>query len=372
VSTHSDVIIIGGGIIGCSLALNLAQSGLKVSVFDQSRIGEEASWAAAGMLAPQTDASERSAFFDLCMSSRSIYQSFASHLQEISGIDPQYQDQGILFVTLDQDEAADLGKWCSWQTQSGLNLTQVSGDGARDLEPSVSVRATAGVVIPGDHQIDNRRLMHALATSIKRLGVDVNECAPVEQIAIREGRATGIRSNGQTVEAGIVVMAAGCWSGDLLKEAGMIVPVVPARGQMIALKSEGLPFSRVIHGTHCYLVPRRDHRIIVGSTMEYVGFQKGITVAGIASLLLSAIDLVPALNTFEIVETWSGLRPDTTDHLPVLGPCEIDNLYLATGHFRNGILLAPITAQLIADCIITGKVSDQVRPFGADRFGKPG
>ena len=369
-TSKKDAIIIGGGVIGCSIALSMAQSGLKVAIFERGRAGEEASWAAAGMLSPQTDARAQSAFFDLCMSSRSNYRSFASSVAEISGIDPQYQDDGILCVALTEDEACEMAKWSAWQKDQGLSIDYASGAAARDLEPEINVQAHAAAFIPADHQIENRRLMEGLSIAVRRVGVEINEAAEVEGLIVERGRARGILHRGEAVESGVVVMAAGCWSGNLLKQAGVTIPVLPARGQMLALKGAALPFSRVIHGHKCYLVPRRDNRIVVGSTIEYVGFHKGITAMGIASLLSSATDLVPLLKDFEVVETWSGLRPDTTDHLPVLGPCDIENLYLATGHFRNGILLAPITAQLITQCIVDGSAPDRITPFSASRFAE--
>ena len=368
----NDAIVIGGGIIGCSIALKLAQSGLSVTVFERGRAGQEASWAAAGMLSPQTDAIQRSPFFDLGMASRGMYREFSEGIRELSGIDPEYKDDGILCVAMTDEEAAEMVKWSSWQKEHGLPASYVGPDRAFDLEASISPNARAATFIPGDHQVNNRKLMEALTGAVRGMGIDIVEGAGVEQLVVREGRAGGVMVNGQVHQSGVVVMAAGCWSGDLLESAGLRIPVSPARGQMLALMGAGRLFSRVIHGAKCYLVPRQDNRVIVGSTIEYVGFHKGITAGGIESLLASAMRLVPALEQFEVVETWSGLRPDTPDHLPVLGPSAIENLYLATGHFRNGILLAPITAKLLAECIMKGRAPEELEPFSSARFDKIG
>ncbi|HEY6330394.1 MAG TPA: glycine oxidase ThiO [Blastocatellia bacterium] len=363
-----DAIVIGGGIIGCSIAVALAHAGMKVTVLERGRAGEEASWAAAGMLSPQTDATGKSPFFDLCMASRSMYPDFAAKMQALSGIDPCYQDDGILCLALTEDEAKKMAGWSAWQKRQGLTVEYISGGGVFELAPAVTRSARAGTFIPGDHQVDNRRLTEAVIAAARQAGVEIIEGTKVEGLDVHKGTATGVRCKGQVFSGGAVIMAAGCWSGDLLQNAGMNIPVVPARGQMLALRGPERPFGPVIHGTKCYLVPRRDNRVLVGSTIEYVGFHKAITAGSMAWLLSSAIALVPSLERFEVVETWSGLRPDTPDHLPVLGQCEVENLYLATGHFRNGILLAPITARLITECLTSGRTSIDIQPFSPERF----
>jgi len=370
VANNKDAVIIGGGIIGCSIALGLAQRGLSVALYERGGIGEEASWAAAGMLSPQTDAAARNAFFDLGIASRSLYRAFAANIAELSGIDPEYQDDGTICLTLREDELVHTSEWVAWQQEQAPPIEFLSGDAARAMEPSISPNTKGAAFIKADHQIENRRLMDGLAVAIRLAGIDVHEGSAVDGISVVNGRAVGVISGGLTIDCGVVVMAAGCWSGALLRDAGISVPIVPARGQMLALKGPRPPFSRVIHGGKCYLVPRRDNRIVVGSTIEYAGFKKGITAQGIELLLSAAIELVPALKEFEIIETWSGLRPDTADHLPILGPSGVDDLYLATGHFRNGILLAPITAELLVQSIVENKTSEQLAPFSSARFSE--
>jgi glycine oxidase len=365
-----DAIVVGGGIIGCSIALRLADSGFQTTIIERGTIGCEASRAAAGMLSPQASAYGSGAFFDLCMQSLQLYPGLVQRVHELSGIDPEYQGTGTICVALGREEQADIDKWCGWQIDRGLRVEKLSVTDLRDIEPSVSEEAVGGVKIPGDHQIENRRLMDAMDVAVRRAGVEVVEGRPVDSLLIREGRAAGVISGGQALASGTVILAAGAWSGPLAQDAGLDIPIIPARGQMLAVRAERLPFAHVIHAGHCYLVPRRDNRIVIGSTIEYAGFKKATTVGGLHSLLEAAIELVPSMKDLDIVESWSGLRPDTPDHLPVIGSCGLENLYVATGHFRNGILLAPITAELILKCVIEGSAPREITPFGAARFSE--
>ena len=363
-----DVIIIGGGVIGCSIALRLAEAGLKVTLVERGRAGCEASRAAAGMLCPQSETRGPSPFLNLGLRSRSIYRSFTDHLMELSGIDVEYRDEGVLFVQLEGEDDKQVAHWFKWQTEAGLKLERIAESNLRMNEPAVTEQATGAVFIPGDHQVENRKLMDALAVAVKRAGVEMIEGSEVSRLIVNRDRVEGVVSGVERLEAGAVVVAAGCWSARLLAPLGLNIKIVPARGQMIALKGSASPLSRVLHSTRCYLVPRRDGRILVGSTVEYAGFEKGITAGGIASLIAAAVELVPSLEEFEIVEAWSGLRPDTADHLPVMGDSGIKNLFIASGHFRNGILLAPVTAELISELILSGRAPDELQPFGVERF----
>jgi glycine oxidase len=363
-----DVIIIGGGVIGCSIALRLAEAGLKVALVERDRAGCEASRAAAGMLCPQSETRGPSPFLDLGLRSRSIYRGFTDHLTQLSGIDVEYRDEGVLFVQLEGEDDEQVAHWFTWQTEAGLKLERVAESDLRMNEPAVTKQATGAVFIPGDHQVENRKLMDALAFAVRQAGVDMIEGREVSRLLIDKDRVVGVLAGGERLDSGAVVVAAGCWSGRLLAPLGLKIKIVPARGQMIALKGGDSPLNRVLHSTRCYLVPRRDGRILVGSTVEYTGFEKGITAGGIASLIAAAVELVPSLEGFEIAEAWSGLRPDTADHLPVMGHSGIKDLFIASGHFRNGILLAPVTAELMCELIITGRAPEELQPFGVERF----
>ncbi|MFL6214754.1 MAG: glycine oxidase ThiO [Blastocatellia bacterium] len=363
-----DVLIIGGGVIGCAVALRLAHEGLQVAVTERGRVGCEASRAAAGMLSPQAEASEPGPFLDLCLRSRVMYRDFAERLKDASGIDIEYRDDGTLCIAMAGEDPNQIARWTSWQKAAALPLEELSAGDLHALEPYLSESTARGVFIPGDHQVENRRLMDALDAAIRNAGVEVIEGAEVARLIIERDRAVGIVCNDQTIYAGAVVVAAGSWSSRLLQPAGLRVRVTPARGQMIALRGAAARLRHVLHSSRAYIVPRNDGRVVVGATVEYVGFNKAVTAAGVRSLLDAAIEIVPRLADCEIVEAWAGFRPDTEDHLPVIGPCEIANLWLATGHFRNGILLAPITAELLARCITQQTVPDELRPFLIKRF----
>jgi glycine oxidase len=362
-----DVIIVGGGVIGCSIALRLAREGLKVTIIERGRLGYEASRAAAGMLSPQAEAAEPGAFLDLCLQSRAMYRAFGELLYDLSDIDIEYRDEGTFCVALDGEDSSHIARWASWQKAATLPLEELTSGDLNAAEPAVTKSATRAVFIPGDHQVENRRLMDALDVAIRRAGVAVVEGAEVASLLIERGRAAGVVCHDGPVRAGAVVVAAGSWSSRLFEPAGLSVRVRPARGQMLAVRPATPIIRHVLHSSRVYLVPRRDGRVVIGATVEYVGFNKAVTVAGIRSLLDAATELVPALAEAEIIETWAGFRPDTDDHLPVIGPCEIAGLFLATGHFRNGILLAPMTAELVAQCMAQPTVPDQVMPFCINR-----
>jgi glycine oxidase len=363
-----DVIVVGGGVIGCSIAWRLAQSGLKVTLFERGRVGCEASRAAAGMLSPQGETQQPGPFFELCLRSRSMYRAFAEELKEASGIDVEYKDEGTLFVVLEGEDEDEKIKWAAWQLEAGLRLEHVSANQIRHIEPGVTKTAPRAIFLPDEHQVENRLVMDALEVAIKRAGVELIEGAEVTALTTERGNVNGVISEGQRVDASAVVVAAGSWSSELLAPLGMNVKVTPARGQMVALRGETCPITRVIHSSKVYVVPRRDGRVLIGATVEYAGFVKAVTAEGITRLLTAAIEVVPQLKDFAIVESWSGLRPDTIDHLPIIGPGNVKNLWLATGHFRNGILLAPATAGAIASSIESGYVSDGFKPFGIERL----
>jgi glycine/D-amino acid oxidase-like deaminating enzyme len=241
-------------------------------------------------------------------------------------------------------------------------------DALSTLEPALSRDNVGGVYLPFEHQVENRKMMEALAIALRRSGVKVVEGEEARGIILDGERAAGVETERGRFAAGVVVVAAGSWSGRLLDRAGVDVRIVPARGQMVAVRGPHAPIRHVVHSKDCYLVPRLDGRILIGATVEYEGYKKGNTARGVASLLLAGVRLIPETEGFEVVEMWSGLRPDTPDHLPVLGPTGLDNLLLATGHFRNGLLLAPRTAELISRFVIDGSSAEEMEPFSLFRF----
>jgi glycine oxidase len=362
-----DVLIVGGGVMGCSIALRLAQGGAKVTVLERAIPGAEASSAAGGILAPQMESHGPGPFLDLCLRSRGLYPAFARELLELSGIDVAYRECGLLRAAFTPEAAHPLEADAAWQKGLGLRAELLTGDEARKLEPNLSPRVVAALHLPDDHQVDNRLLTRALSMAAARAGAGFRT-GYVRGIAQEGGRAVGVDLDGETLRADAVVVAAGSWSG-LVAGARVNPQVVrPARGQMVQLQTRLPVLSHVVFSDKGYVVPRADGRLLAGSTMELVGFEKQVTAEGLARILSMAIELCPALADAPVQEFWAGLRPYTEDHLPIIGRGPMDGLFLATGHFRNGILLTPITAKLVAQVVLGQAPSVDLRPFRYDRF----
>lgn len=362
-----DVLIIGGGVMGCSIGLRLAQAGTSVTVLERSIPGAEASSAAGGILAPQQESEGPGPFLDLCLRSRGLYPAFARELLELSGIDIAYRECGLLHAAFSEDEVPKLEATAAWQKAVGLRAELLSGDEARKLEPNLSPRAVAALHLPDDHQVDNRSLTRALSMAAAKVGVRFRS-GYVRGVVQEGARCVGVDLDGDTLRADAVVVAAGSWSG--LVQGAKIDPrlVRPARGQMVQLQTRLPLLQRVVFSGKGYVIPRADGRVIAGSTMELVGFEKQVTAEGLQRILALAIELCPLLAQAPVQEFWAGLRPYTEDHLPILGKGPLENLFLATGHFRNGILLTPITARLIAQLVMGERPSVDLRPFRYDRF----
>src|SRR5262249_29673035 len=262
--------------------------GLKVTVLERNQIGREASWAAAGMLGPHSEAAGPDPFFDLCLRSRDIYPDFAAELRDDSGVDIGYRDEGGLFVAVKHQDSIESHNWSDWQIKSGLNLQHVSSSELRATEPEVSECVHSGLFIPGDHQVDNRLLMTALEIAILRAGVRVKNCE-VTALDIKEGRVDGIISRNARLSCAVVIVAAGCWSSSPLRQAGLEIDIVPAHGQMVSVRGPRL--RHVVHSADCYLVPRADGRLLIGATVEYQGFKKAVTAGATQSLISAATNL---------------------------------------------------------------------------------
>lgn len=347
----SDILIIGGGIIGLSLALELRLRGASVTVLSRENKAA-AAFAAAGMLAPQAEGIPPGAMRDLCLYSRSLYPDWTRKLEEITGMDVGYWPCGILAPVFEKTEVGE--EWLDKQT---LNL----------LQPGLSPEIAGAHWFPEDAQVDNRALMQALRVAVQDLGVNFQEGVAVQAIPQREGKVTSLQTTAGDWQAEHYVLATGAWAKDLL-----LVPVYPIKGQMAAVQMSGwqeeLPLQRVLFGDRTYLVPRRDGRLIIGATSENVGFTSQNTPLGVRDLLERAIRLFPAVQNWPIQEFWWGFRPATPDELPILGTSPYDNLTLATGHYRNGILLAPATATLLADLIWQQKTHPLLDSFDYTRF----
>lgn len=356
--------------MGCAVALRLRQRGVGVTVIERGIPGAEASSAAAGILGPQMEAEGPGPLLDLGLRSRGLYPALAEELREATGIDVGYDRSGVLAAALDDAGERELGARRTWQVAAGLRASTLTGDEARAREPALGTEVRAALELPDDGQVNARELARAFSQAAAAAGARFLSGRYVRRVVIAGGAATGVELDGDVLPAGAVVVAAGSWSG-LVEGAGVPASVVrPARGQLVSIETRPPLFRHVVsvHGRG-YLVPRRDGTVLAGSTIEMAGFRKQVTVGGLASILTLARTLVPALADAEVTGSWSNFRPYTEDHLPVLGATGVRGLVLATGHFRNGILLAPITAMAIAELVATGRSSIDLAPFAVARFG---
>jgi glycine oxidase len=368
-----DVVIIGGGVIGASIAFELARAKLRVAVLDCQQPGREASWAAAGMLSPAPDSSKDLPLVPLGRASLKLYPEFVASLEEASGESAGHQREGSLeiFPAPCGDAARD--RRVAQCRELGLAAEPVAIDTARQWEPSLAPTAGAAAWFPEEASVEPRSLMSAVLTAARSRGVEFHSDTRVTGL-VREGhRCTGAVAGDEVISAGHVVVAAGCFSGEIAPGEEWLaryVPTQPVRGQMMALRPEGAGLRRVLRSEAGYLVPRRDGRIVAGSTSEQSGFQRRVTPAGMRKILDAALELCPGLAGAELLDSWSGLRPGTPDDLPILGPTDIDGLLIATGHYRNGILLAPVTARLVREWI-TGACSElDASAYSPLRFAK--
>lgn len=375
------IVIVGGGICGLGIGWRLAQAGRDVTVIERGEAAMAATWAAAGMLAPQAEAEHsEEALLPLAMESCRMWQSFSEELRCCSGIDVDYRCEGTLVVAVDRDDFELLEHRFAYLRELGLNLEWLSGYEARQHEPYLSRSVSGALLSPDDHQVDNRLVGSALKACYINAGGNLRENTSVDEILTSSGRVTGVRVGDQEIMAEAIVVAAGAWSRNI---AGLppvaSPPVRPLKGQMAAVQMpEGAPIlQHVLWGPgnsivpSIYLAPKGDGRLIIGATVEEMGFDTSLTAGGMLELLRSAWEVLPGIYDLPLVESWAGLRPASRDDAPILGPTQIDGLVMATGHHRNGILLAPITAQAVSDFILTGTVADIMRPFILDRFKNP-
>ena len=367
-----DIIIIGGGVIGCSIAFRLAEHGLSVAVVEKGRPGEEASRAAAGMLAPYADAFHAvpEPLRPLCFESLARYPDFVAQLQEETGVTIRYRTTGSFCVATDFAEAQMLAGLMERVTQAGGQAEELSPTALRRRLPTRTEAVELGLFLPGDHYVDPRDLMTALWAACVQRGVTFYLETPVQRLVCEGKRVTRVCTATEALQGETVVNAAGSWAGLLSAAPESQVPVRPIRGQIVCLEQRPQPLPTLVHAGGCYLVPWPDGRILVGATMENVGFDQSVTAEGVRSLLDAALKLLPGLQHASVVESWAGLRPGTPDDLPILGVGQVRNLVYATGHFRNGILLAPITADLIRELITSNQTAFSLTPFLPTRFAQ--
>jgi glycine oxidase len=367
-----DVAIVGAGIQGSSVALRLAQAGRRVVVLERAIPGAEASSAAGGILSPGVEAVEPGPFHALCRASLDRYAAFAREVEALSGVSVGYRALGTLEVALDDDHAKVLAARAERMQRHRLPVEVLDDAAVRRLEPALSPEARGALFFPDEASLDPKPLARAVYVAAARAGATF-VTGQVKRIAVEGGRVVGVDHDRGRIDAEQVVLAAGSWS--LLVE-GHGLPggaVRPIRGQIVILDTRPPLLSRVVFSGHGYVVPRADGRVLVGSTMEEVGFEKAVTAGGLRHVLDIAIGISPALAQAPVVETWSNFRPASPDGEPILGAGTVPGLFYATGHTRNGILLAPITAEAIAAAILGLPPPVDLSPFSPARLaGIPG
>jgi glycine oxidase len=366
--------IIGGGVIGLAIGWRLAQAGRKVEIFERGVAGHGASWAAAGMLAAGSEVEPgESALFGLLKHSQSLWPGFAAELAAASGIDVELKTEGTISVALTQDDLGRLRQTYALQQRLGVDSRWLSRAEALELEPYLNPRLVGALLVPGDHQVENRILVAALKVAFGRAGGILHEEAGDVAVRTSRNRAVGVTAAGVEYPAETVIVTAGAWTPDV---AGLppadTPPVRPVKGQMLALTMDPAApiLTHVLWTQKAYLVPRRDGRLLIGATTEERGFDTTLTAGGMLSLLESAWRALPGIEELPIAENWVGFRPGSRDDAPILGATGTEGLILATGHHRNGILLTPATADAIARLVLTGEADEAVADFGLSRFSQ--
>jgi glycine oxidase len=367
---RARVVIVGGGVMGCACALELARAGSSVLVLERSVPGAEASSAAAGILGAQVEAHHSGPLALLSAESRKLYPALARSLTRATGIDVEFRECGVLKVAATKRELRQLENSVAWQKPRPRRL---DGRALLRLEPSLETALAGGVEFAGDARIDPPKLLRALHIAAERAGAEFRSGAYVKRIVTERGRARGVAlDDGHTLPADHVVVAAGSWT--TLVE-GTPLPrgaVIPARGQIVELYTKMPALKRVVFGPGVYLVPRDDGRLLLGSTLEFVGYQRDVTASAVRDLLTAAIRLVPSLAEASVRGSWSNFRPYTKDELPLIGRSAVPGVLLATGHYRNGILLAPITAKIVSALVRGRKPPVLIEDFAPARVPQSG
>jgi len=356
-----DVIVIGGGVIGLSIAREVAP-GKSVLLLDRGATGEGASWAAAGILSPLSEADEPGPFFELCCASYALFRNFVESLQQESRVDCGYSPAGLISLAASEETSRTFQRQYEWQRRAGFDVEFLSPDDVRSMEPLVTAKISAALFMPAESSVMPRRLVNAIRESCIKRNVDIRTGVRVDSIS-----RNAVRAGDATFEAASIIVASGVWSPEI-DGLDPPIPVHPRKGQILSLRMPAGAFRRMIRWQHSYFVPRNTGELVIGATDEDEGFDQSITPAGIGRLLTDAQGISAHVGGYPILETWTGLRPATPDGLPSLGPSSIPGVYYATGHYRNGILLSPVTAAIMADLVNGRTPTVAIEPFSPARF----
>jgi glycine oxidase len=373
VHKRQEVVVIGGGIIGLGVAWQLARRGKAVTVFERDTAGRGASWVAAGMLAPVSEFGfENEAFLSIGRKSKELFPRFLEELEKDSGRLVELDTRGTLVVGFHRDDTERIRRIYNFRESRGLPVRWMSGSEAREMEPLLSPKTASAMWIPQDHQVDNRRLVDALKVALVAAGGTLVENRAVNAIRVENGRCTGVETEAGTHPADATVLAAGCWSGRIEGIPRELAPGVrPVKGQIVTLRADDtFGFARVIRAPDAYLLPKGDGRVLIGATEEEMGFDTTPTAGPVMRLIERAWEAVPSIYDLPVEEISAGLRPGTRDHEPLLGESGMDGLLYATGHYRHGVLLAPVTAYALCEMILDGKAPDYAVAFSPGRFRK--
>ncbi len=346
------VVIIGAGVMGCACAHRLAEAGFAVTLLEKSLPGAESSAAAAGILGAQSEVSGPGSFFELCLASRSRFREYARELTELSGVSIGYEDSGVMEVALDPAEGRLSVGRAEWMLERGLRVELLDREEARRLEPALTEHMVGASFFPDDHQVDPVALSAALASAAARSGAVFRSGERVRELRIGDDRVHGVLTDAGLIPAEWVVVAGGAWSSEIRGMPRLRTAIRPVAGQILQLEHRPPMFRHVVYGYKGYVVPRADGRILMGSTLEDRGFDKAVTLGGIHRVAGMALEMLPGLSQARFTTSWSGLRPATADGQPLLGACAVKGLLMAAGHYRNGILLTPITAEVIRDLML--------------------
>ena len=361
-------VVIGGGITGLAVADELSRRGIQVVLLERSTaLGQEASSAAAGILAPQSEVQEPGPFLQLLLSASQLIPEAVSRLESVTGIGIGYRVSGMLTLAFSEAERQEMEQALEWQQRAGPAPEPLQPETARRMEPAVDGPLQACLYWPQTALLDPRRFIDAYEQAVRIQQVEVRLGAAAQRVRIRGGRAVGVETVGGWIESDWVIHCAGPWAGE---EIGLpfSIPGVPARGQILRFATPGPFFRRVVKSSRAYLAQRSDDCLIAGTTLEYAGFDKRTTKEGLQEIRDGISWISSRAAALPLQECWAGLRPDTPDHLPILGPTPLEGFLMAAGHFRNGILLAPLTGRLIADCLLGTRSSIDLSPFGISRF----
>jgi glycine oxidase len=365
---NADAVVVGGGVIGCAIAWALAREGLAVVLVERDRIGAHASGAAAGMLAPLAESEGEGALYRAGLAALELFPAFAAEARELSGIDPQFVASGVLRVAGARESDALAARA---RSLAGLGVEWLSPDEARKREPRLAPDLRGALWSPREGHVDPALLTRALGAAAARRGARFEVGADAVGL-LREGdRVCGVRLRGGVVEAAEVVLCTGAWTRSFEDVTGASLPIEPVRGQILALESREPAPRAIVWGDDAYVVPRTSGTLLVGATVERAGFDVRVTAAGVGALVRGATALLPDLAQASFLRAWAGLRPGTPDGLALVGRVpRLRGLCVAAGHYRNGILLAPLTALWLADLLVRGRLPDDAAPFDPARFGR--